>query len=724
MPEYRIISTNAACYSDVAQPGERTLCVTVPEMVQCGVSENTVFDGIRRQRSDKANCWPHHKEGNAIYLHYTGLRQNYQAMVRQTLMEGLDTEEWYNRNARMQEILERLRPYARLSAKDEAELEVAVYPTGEKLSPAAREKASEACRWLSVLVHVGTKQKAKELGYKTLSELYGDIVFVVNRLKVGLPATYVRLRRKVCEYGEKGIACCIDMRGQDNKNAAKVSSEEQVAVLQYICSRGASYNAQQITQLYNLAAKAKGWATIGRRSALNYLKEYALVVEAGRNGSEAFRNKMAMQRRRKRPAEALSFWSVDGWTVELYYQREVRGSDGKVVRTYTNRLTAVVVIDASCNFPVGYAVGDCESVKLITAALKNAIDYVRDTLGGNYRPYQIQSDHYGIKSMGNIYSNVAEHFTPARVKNAKAKPVEPYFRYLNDSYCQFYFGNANWSGHGVKSIQRNQPNIDLLNYRKRSFPDREGCIRQIGWIIQQDREKKMAEWVRAWQRMPETDRLALSREDYLLSFGQRTDRIIRMHSGCLEPVLLGQKRAYDTFDPEFRKDPLQSWTVMYDERDLSTILVADESMKRRHLLNAVHEQPMALRDRRPGDYEAHRKVDEYNKNVLEPAVVGQVKWAEEQVERIFMQTPELEAFRAANLLPDSNGQHKAYLQHSAVIKSEEDLVAEMDDKLGLNRTKAADRQREKELKASRKQAEKAYEEYALSKIDLSKFENI
>lgn len=48
----------------------------------------------------------------------------------------------------------------------------------------------------------------------------------------------------------------------------------------------------------------------------------------------------------------------------------------------------------------------------------------------------------------------------------------------------------------------------------------------------------------------------------------------------------------------------------------------------------------------------------------------------------------------------------------------------MDDKLGLNRTKAADRQREKELKASRKQAEKAYEEYALSKIDLSKFENI
>lgn len=110
--------------------------------------------------------------------------------------------------------------------------------------------------------------------------------------------------------------------------------------------------------------------------------------------------------------------------------------------------------------------------------------------------------------------------------------------------------------------------------------------------------------------------------------------------------------------------------------------------------------------------------------MLEPAVVGQVKWAEEQVERIFMQTPELEAFRAANLLPDSNGQHKAYLQHSAVIKSEEDLVAEMDDKLGLNRTKAADRQREKELKASRKQAEKAYEEYALSKIDLSKFENI
>ena len=216
---------------------------------------------------------------------------------------------------------------------------------------------------------------------------------------------------------------------------------------------------------------------ISRRSALNYLNEYNLIVEAGRNGSEAFRNKISMQPRRKRPSEALSFWSIDGWTVELYYQKEVRTPDGKVVHTYMNRLTAVVVLDATCDFPVGYAIGECESVKLIAAAVKNAIDYVHDTLGGPFRPYQIQSDHYGIKSMGTIYRDVAEYFTPARVKNPKTKPVEPYFRYLNTEYCQKEFGNSNWSGFGVRTRQKRQPNIDVLDMIAVTAPLTGCCIR-------------------------------------------------------------------------------------------------------------------------------------------------------------------------------------------------------------------------------------------------------
>ena len=722
MPEYRNIPTNAACYSDVARPEERTLCVTVPEMVQCGVSEIYLKKALNYHREGKYNCWPHHKEGNTIYLHYSGLKANYQAMIRKVLMDDLSVEEWYNRNGRVQAIRERLLPYAYLTADDETALDAATYPTGERLSPEAREKAAEACRWLSLFTRLRTKKVVKDIGYDTVGELYDDVTFLIARQGISLPTAYVKLRKKIREYEAEGAICCVDRRGQSNKNAAKVYTEDQTALLRTICGRSASYNAQQIANFYNLVAEAKGWDTISRRSALNYLNEYHLIVEAGRNGSEAFRNKISMQPRRKRPTEALSFWSLDGWTVELYYQKDVKGPDGKITHTYTNRLTAVVVLDATCDYPVGYAIGEGESVKLIAEAVKNAIDYVHDTLGGPYRPYQIQSDHYGIKSMGTVYNDVAKYFTPARVKNAKSKPIERYFRYLNENYCQLYFGNSNWSGFGVKTRGKKQPNIDVLELRKRNFPYKEGVIQQIHWIFQQEREKKQKTWMEAWLRMPESDRLTLSRENYLLNFGMRNDRTIRIQAGCLAPTILGKQRAYDTFDLNFRKNPLQSWTVMYDERDLSTILVTNETKKERYLLNAVHEQPMALRDREDGDFEALKAIDNFNKNVLEPSVIETVNKDEEMVKNLLLQTPELEGWRTVNMLTDSRGQQKAYLQHSTLIKSEEDLVAEMEDKIRLNAVKTARKHKQDEEKRAKKAAEAAYEDYALSKIDLSKFQ--
>lgn len=722
MLEYRNIPTNAACYSDVARPEERTLCVTVPEMVQCGVSEIYLKKALNYHREGKYNCWPHHKEGNTIYLHYSGLKANYQAMIRKVLMDDLSVEEWYNRNGRVQAIRERLLPYAYLTADDETALDAATYPTGERLSPEAREKAAEACRWLSLFTRLRTKKVVKDIGYDTVGELYDDVTFLIARQGISLPTAYVKLRKKIREYEAEGAICCVDMRGQSNKNAAKVYTEDQTALLRTICGRSASYNAQQIANFYNLVAEAKGWDTISRRSALNYLNEYHLIVEAGRNGSEAFRNKISMQPRRKRPTEALSFWSLDGWTVELYYQKDVKGPDGKITHTYTNRLTAVVVLDATCDYPVGYAIGEGESVKLIAEAVKNAIDYVHDTLGGPYRPYQIQSDHYGIKSMGTVYNDVAEYFTPARVKNAKSKPIERYFRYLNENYCQLLYGNSNWSGFGVKTRGKKQPNIDVLELRKRNFPYKEGVIQQIHWIFQLEREKKRKTWMEAWLRMPEGDRLTLSRENYLLNFGIRNDRTIRMQAGCLAPTILGEQRAYDTFDLNFRKNPLQSWTVMYDERDLSTILVTNETKKERYLLNAVHEQPMALRDRKDGDFEALKAIDNFNKNVLEPSVIEAVNKDEETVKNLLLQTPELEGWRTVNMLTDSRGQQKAYLQHSTLIKSEEDLVAEMEDKIRLNAVKTARKHKLDEEKRAKKAAEAAYEDYALSKIDLSKFQ--
>jgi hypothetical protein len=59
-----------------------------------------------------------------------------------------------------------------------------------------------------------------------------------------------------------------------------------------------------------------------------------------------------------------------------------------------------------------------------------------------------------------LYSAIANKVTPARVGNAKAKVIEPYFKRLNKNYCQLL---PNWSGFGVTAKKESQPNAEFLN---------------------------------------------------------------------------------------------------------------------------------------------------------------------------------------------------------------------------------------------------------------------
>ena len=98
-------------------------------------------------------------------------------------------------------------------------------------------------------------------------------------------------------------------------------------------------------------------------------------------------------------------------------------------------MTVVVVLDPFNKYPIGYATGYQESPELIKAALRNATNHTAELFGQRLRPVQIQSDNYQIKIMLPTYG-MAEYVTPAEVGNAKAKPIEPYFRRLNHKYAK------------------------------------------------------------------------------------------------------------------------------------------------------------------------------------------------------------------------------------------------------------------------------------------------
>ena len=125
--------------------------------------------------------------------------------------------------------------------------------------------------------------------------------------------------------------------------------------------------------------------------------------------------------------------------------------------TYNNRLVVVIVLDAMNNYPVGYAIGDRENTDLIRQANRNASLHINDLFGSYYQPRQLQSDNYGIKNLTPFYQAMAHLHTPAAVGNAKSKVIEPYFKYLNKTYCQRF---PNWSGFNItsKKITSQTPN--------------------------------------------------------------------------------------------------------------------------------------------------------------------------------------------------------------------------------------------------------------------------
>ncbi|MGL5912559.1 MAG: hypothetical protein ACRCZB_00215, partial [Bacteroidales bacterium] len=375
-----------------------------------------------------------------------------------------------------------------------------------------------------------------------------------------------------------------------------------------------------------------------------------LETFASRRGINAFRNERTMQVRRKAPESPLYYWTADGWDVELLYQKQ----NAKGVTTYHNRLTIVVVLDACKKYPIGYAIGDHETPELINEAFRNAVNHTAQLFGSRHRAQQVQSDRYAIKALTPLYQLVGAKHTPARVGNAKAKIVERYFLSLNKNYCQVM---PNWSGFGLTARKEAQPNVDFINKFRHSFPDYEGCKRQIVAMMELERSKKIDRYLKAWEATPEKNKLPLSTKDYLLYFGQSTGQKNLMQGNGLTLSIGGIKRTFECFEPEFRKHYGVRWTVLHDPQDLSEALAVNDDGKLQFMLQDPYVQPMALMDRAEGDKEPLQEVRNFNR-LLEASITEAAVKRQEVVQGFFEERPELNDTLSKLLIVDSHGQHK------------------------------------------------------------------
>lgn len=492
----------------------------------------------------------------------------------------------------------------------------------------------------SASARTGKKQSKKQLWQKIADSL--------ERLKENgwpnsLPQSGDRLRKKWQDYQAGGYATLVNGRF-GNRNHTKVDNAVKENLLVTLCSDGRNLQDEQVCKLYNSVADAMKWERITAGTVANWRKRHTIVTEVGRHGKNYLSNTKLMQVKRSRPTEPLMMWSADGWDVELFYRKRVNG-----VMTYSNRLTVVVVLDAFCNYPMGYAIDTHENSDVIRDAIADAMRHCRELYGEMLMVDQYQSDQYALKALKPYYAMVADKVIPARVGNAKAKPVERYFLHLNNDLCHAL---PNWSGFGIQSKKDSQPNVDWLNMHKKEFPDEAGCIAQIEMIIRREREAKRAMMLAKGR----PERKVMDRELYLLNFG-RTTGFKNSIEGCGLRVTIDRTiRQYDSFDPTWREHDDVRWTIHYDPSDLTHVLATDDSGELRYMLDEKYVQPMALMDRKAGDGAELQRVADFNKRMIATATARRIE-ADTCTENLLLGVG-IDPKLSQMIITDARGQHK------------------------------------------------------------------
>lgn len=625
--------------------------------------------------------------GRTALIDWPSLYNPYKELVKAFL--GSDPEEL----AKAQNI-ERV---LRLSPADESFIDGYRSTNGLLLSNAKRDAMKKAAPVLALLAQLDELRRtlgpdgiARTYGMPTM-ELKAAILQYIKLRDLSLPSSFSKLEARKRAYidavanGQPGAASMVH-GAHGNKNSCKLASDDQVAVLRLLASRHQNFGPAALANHYNQVAGMRGWPTITAGTVKNFLRSgtngrTATIYGKGRG---AYQDTYGIVNHRSRPSAPTLMWVLDGKVYELYYQKEVQ-KDNRLKTGWHYRKTVVVVLDPFSWYPVGYAIGDVENTDLNKAAMKNAVEHMRELTGDYWLPWQVQSDRFAKEELKNFYGRVAAYYTPAAAHNARAKVIEPYFRHHDDQYVQRHF---NYGGHNIDARRENQPNPDALERLKKSFPDEAGVIEQIHGNFLQERLAKRDEFLRGLEAMDAERRRVIDRARFLELFG--TPHLLTngqagnvLTNAGLQPTILGARRCYNLLTTDFQDLVGTSFTVTYDPADLSEVLATAREGSIRYVVPAMAKVPMALMDHTE-ETRAQLAQQEAFKRELGTNAMNLLQGDAERVQVLaarFIEEarpqlpPEREAVVRARVL--DSGSHKAALAAAPVVSgwTDEELRA-------------------------------------------------
>lgn len=562
--------------------------------------------------------------GKPTLIDWASLPQRYQEMVRAHM--GGDPVELARFKA--------LEQHMPLLPEDERHIDGFRAENGRMLQDDKRRSLKKAARVMALMAHIdevratgGSDACVQAFGLAVLP-LKEAILRYIKLERVDLPGSFARLEAKKRDYlaarkrGEAGAAGLIHA-GFGNKNSAKVTDHLQAGVLEVIAGRHQNLNRAQIASQYNVVAGHYQWPSITPNTVKNLLSGGAASrsVTFYAKGAAAYHAKHGIVIHRDRPSQPTLMWVHDATTYELYYQKE---KAGKV--TNWHRKQVCVVLDAHSWYPVGYAIGETDTIELTQLAVKNAVAHMRELTGEYVIPYQVQSDRLGHVALGHWYHAMGITYTPAKARNARSKVIEPYFNAHHRDYVQPYF--KNYGGHNIDADKDNQPNPDALERLKKEFPNEATLIEQIHEAFARERAAKAEQFLDAVRSMASGMLRDISRSQYLDYFGTRHPWENELTNKGLCPTLLGEERPYQLYTRDFQEHVGKRFSVIYDPADLSSVLATTDSGAIRYLVDVVERIPMALMDHTPATRAQLDRIEAFKAELGQEAITRRETAAE------------------------------------------------------------------------------------------------
>jgi hypothetical protein len=470
------------------------------------------------------------------------------------------------------------------------------------------KKYTAAASWLNMLVQLTDHPKVikKELKL-SMAQFWETTAKLIASKNIDLPKNRIRLQEKIAQYRTGKYASLIEAWRFNNNNSSKVKEEVCEALLLEMISDGHQLDDTVILAKYNKWAAANNKPIIQSKTTIgNYRRKNAWSITYGRKGRSENYNKYGLIINRKRSSAPLLLVNSDDNWLDLFFKETVRKGNQNHTNYY-KRFVLVVVLDTYNDYILGYAVGNSQTLDLVREAYLDAMYHIKELTGSWYLPHQIQTDHFGLKSekLQEFYEGLAK-FTPAAALNSRSKPIERSFgTEWHQTLKEMSLVYGNYAGFNITAKEK--LNTDMREANEKLYPtvdDAPMIIRQFITLMRLNKNRQQ-EWKEAFIASEKSKQKAISDEQMLMRFGiaHETGNQYAGNTITNDGVVVtidGVKYKYMVPENLYLPNVGRSMQVLYDERDMSRVLVTDGE-KIRFVARETDRVSMAIADFEPGE---------------------------------------------------------------------------------------------------------------------------